>query len=83
MKIKTQIFENIAKIPNVNDEITISEKNTHHLKNVLRVKNDDFIRVILNEEYVSICKLISIKKDLICKIVEINALNENNSLNFR
>ena len=81
MKIKTQIFENIAEIPNVNDEITISEKNTHHLKDVLRVKIDDCIRVIFNEKYASICKLISIKKDLICEIIEINALSENNTLN--
>ncbi len=79
MKIKTQIFENISSKPKIGANVTISEKNIHHLKNVLRVKEGDCIKVIFNEEFEAFCKIIDTKKDFICNILEISECTNNDN----
>ena len=82
MKIKTQIFEKIDKKPQVGDNIEVSSKNLHHLKNVLRLKNDDFIKIIINEKYVATCKIIDVKNNCSCKIITLEETSSSNTPNI-
>ncbi len=74
MKIKTQIFENFENLPKVGEKITVSQKNTHHLKNVLRIKNGEFIKIIANSERIFIGKIVESKNNLICDILSIESI---------
>ncbi|MGI6680583.1 MAG: RsmE family RNA methyltransferase [Bdellovibrionota bacterium] len=82
MKIKTQIFENIEPLPNINDIICVLEKNQHHLKNVLRIKNGEIIKIIINEEFEAIGKIVETEKALSYKIMDINKISNKTNLNI-
>lgn len=81
MKIKTQIFEKISLIPSINDKFFISDKNIHHLKNVLRLKHGDIIKIIFNEDYEALGEIINVKKEVICNIIQISKCTNNYNLN--
>lgn len=82
MKIKTQIFEKIDNKPNIGDSINISERNYHHLKNVLRLKNNDLIKIIINEKYITIGKVTEIKNSFSCEILEIKEESQTSASNI-
>ncbi len=79
MKIKTQIFENFNNPPSIGENVFISPKNIHHLKNVLRIKAGEFIRIIANHKFILIGEIFECKKDLICNIVSLESISEESS----
>jgi len=63
-RIRTQIFEKVPFLVQVADEFEVSQDNYHHLKNVLRLKDDELIKVVINEQQVAIASVRVTKKQL-------------------
>lgn len=68
MKIRTQIFE--ETLATAGDIIEISQENMHHLKNVLRVKEGEFIKIVLNKEKEALAEVVFDKKILTARILK-------------
>lgn len=67
-----------------NNVITIDELDSHHIKTVMRMRENEKVLVCLNNESVShtyLCKIISLSKNVLLEIIE--ELNENNELDFK
>ena len=71
MKIRTQIFEYADTPISEGDLIEISENNIHHLRNVLRVKDGELIKVVINRSQEALASVEISKKQLFAKIINI------------
>lgn len=66
-----------------NNIINIDEQDSHHIKTVMRMKENDEVIVCLDsfiETHTYLCKIISLSKNVCLEIIE--EINENNELDF-
>lgn len=73
-KVRTQIFEESVEDPEVGGLLEVSEENLHHLRDVLRVKNGDLLRIVINSKEVALAEVILEKKRIYAKISEIKEI---------
>lgn len=70
-------FDYDEKLKHYTDILTLSSRDSHHLKNVMRKKVDDEIEVVLDEN-IFICKIININENVKCQIIRKIEKEEDN-----